>query len=80
MLVGIKTHERLQDGRCELKHQRDGSNLRETQTEVLLENRKEGRDHRLHRVVEQMTEADDEEYAKGCLANTWRIKRFLVVH
>ena len=80
MLVGIKPHERLKDGRCELKHQRDGSNLRKTQTEVLLENRKEGRDHRLHRVVKQMTEADDEEYAKGRLADMSRLKRFFVVH
>ena len=80
MFVGIKPNKRLQDGRCDLKHQRDGSNLSKTQTEVLLQNRKEGRNHRLHRVIEQMTEADDEEYAIGRLANTWCRKRFLVVH
>ena len=68
VFVGIKPNKRLQDGRCDLKHQRDGSNLSKTQTEVLLQNRKECRDHRLHRVVEQMTEADDEEYCKGGLA------------
>ena len=80
MFVGIKPYGRLQKGRSDLQYQCDGSNLRKCQIEVGLEYGENGRNHRLHRVIEQMTEADDEEYAISRLANTWCLKRFLVVH
>jgi hypothetical protein len=58
LLVGEMPDERLQQRRGELERERDHAYLRKVQRIGLLEDRIDRRDQRLHRVVEEMREAD----------------------
>src|SRR5262245_17097271 len=61
MAIRIETDDRLQQRSRELQHEGDEANLREIELKVLLQNRVNGRNQRLHHVVEQMAEAESRE-------------------
>ena len=56
--IGVEADQRLQQRRRDLVHERDQTDLAEAQTEVLLEDRIDRRQQRLHHVVQQMAEAE----------------------
>jgi hypothetical protein len=62
--IGVQADQRLQDRRGHLVHQRDDADLAEAQAEIRLQIRIDGRQQRLHHVVEQVTEADRQDHAK----------------
>ena len=61
MAVGMQPDKGLQDGRSHLEDQRDESDLSERKAELLLEQRIDGRDDRLHHVVEQVRRASHQQ-------------------
>ena len=66
MAVCIESDEGLQQRRGHLENQRDDSDLGEREAEFLLQERVDGRDHRLHHVVQQVGDADHEQYRVDC--------------
>lgn len=62
MAVCVESDEGLQQRRGHLENQRDDSDLGEREAEFLLQERVDGRDHRLHHVVQQVGDADHEQY------------------
>src|SRR5258705_11115678 len=57
--------EGLEQRTGELQHEGDEADLREIELEVLLEYGIDRRNQRLHHVVEQMAEAERDEYLEG---------------
>ena len=62
--VGVESHQRLQQRRGELRGERDQADLAEIEVVGLLEQGIDGRDHRLHHVVQQMAKADRAQHAE----------------
>jgi hypothetical protein len=58
LLIGDVPDHRLEQRRRELKRQRDHADLREVERVGVLQERIHRRDQRLHRVVEEMRDAD----------------------
>ena len=67
MAIGVEADDRLQQRACQLQHERDEAHLREIELEVLLEDRIDRGDQRLHHVVEKMAEAECRENFEGCI-------------
>ena len=65
MLVGIEADDGLEERAGQLQDERDEANLREIELKVLFENRIDGRNQRLHHVVEQVAEAEGGEDFEG---------------
>jgi hypothetical protein len=62
MLIGIKSCERLQDGRCHLENQRDDAYLCKREVELILHDRVDGRNDRLNHIVQKMGNTADDEH------------------
>jgi hypothetical protein len=58
MVIGVESDQRLEQRGGELKGQREEADLHEIEPEAGLQHRVHRRKQRLHRVVEEMTEAD----------------------
>ena len=61
MAVGIAADKRLQDRGGHLEDERDETDLGERKTEFGFEQRIDRRNHRLHHVVEQVGDADEQQ-------------------
>lgn len=64
VLVRIEADERLDDGRRGLQRKCDKPYLRKGKPEIRLEHRIDGGQHRLDRIVEKVTETDNEKNRK----------------
>ena len=73
MAVGIAADERLQDRGGHLEDERDETDLGERKTEFGFEQRIDRRNHRLHHVVEQMGDADEQQDRRRSFAGAVRI-------
>ena len=60
--VGILPHKRLEDGRRQLKYQRDDTNLREGKAETILQQGVHGGDNRLNHIVQQMAKTHGKQH------------------
>jgi hypothetical protein len=58
MAIRIETDDRLKQRTRKLQYECDQPNLREIELKVLFQHRVNGRNQRLHHVVEQMAEAE----------------------
>ena len=62
MTVGIEAREGLQNRRSHLENKRDDAYLSKRETELVLDDRVDGRDDRLNHVVEEVRDAADDEH------------------
>ena len=79
MFVGIKSHQRLNNGRGDLKHSSDKSYLCETDGKLRLQHRVDSRQHRADGIIEQMTKAHSEKNRK-CRIFHLRRRNMFVLH
>ena len=66
--IRVVAHERLQQRRRHLVHERDEPNMTEVEAERALEDRIDRRQQRLHHVVQQVAEAERTEHRERSLA------------
>lgn len=65
MAVGVEADERLQYRRGHLEYERDDADLDKRQSVLVFDNGVDRRYHRLHHIVEQVGEADCDEYREN---------------